>query len=130
MPEAHNAIAQCLPGRALHFAETIEAAKLELVQRSFNLVLVGLHFDDSRLFKLLEYLRSSHRYADVPVVCVQTRPGRLPQLHGAIEGALKLLGAAAFIRIDGRRHMAVCKYLGELADGQIPTATPGATQAE
>jgi hypothetical protein len=131
VPEAHNAIARCLPGRTLHFAETLEAAKLELVQRPFHLVIIGLQFDGSRLFKLLDYLRANGRFGEVPVVCVQTRPSMLPpQLHGAIQSSLKVLGARALVPINGRNHDAVCKFLGALADGQIPTAAPGAAKRQ
>jgi hypothetical protein len=130
VPEAYNAIAQCLPDRSLHFAETIEAAKLELVQRPFHLIVVGLHFDESRLFKLLDFVRANSRFSEIPVVCVQTRPTVLPpELYGAVENAMKLVGATAFVQIDGRNHREVSKFLGLLADGHMPGVTPRAARS-
>jgi hypothetical protein len=129
VPDAHNAIAECLPGRELHFADTLEGAKLELIQRPFNLVIIGLRFDESRMFLLLDYLRSNSRYGDVPVVCVQSRPSLLPrELRGTIEEAMKLLGAGGFIAMDGRNHKEVCRYLADAAEGRIPRRFAGQLQ--
>lgn len=117
VPQAQRAIAECLPGRDLTFVNTLPEAKLALAGGDFDMVVVGVHFDDSQAFALLSHLRSRQRYAYVPVVCVRALPHVMPrELNRVIEEAVKMLGAAALIDIDGTNHRGVCRRLKDIAD--------------
>jgi hypothetical protein len=117
VPQAQRAIAECLPGRDLTFVNTLPEAKLALAGGDFDMVVVGVHFDDSQAFALLSHLRSRQRYAYVPVVCVRALPHVMPrELNRVIEEAVKMLGAIALIDIDGTDHRGVCRRLKDIAD--------------
>lgn len=116
-PPAQRAIAACLPGRELTCVNTLPEAKLALAGNDYDMVVVGLRFDDSHAFALLSHLRSRQRYTYVPVVCVRTMPHVMPrELHRVMEEAVKMLGATALIDIDGTNHREVCRRLNEIAD--------------
>jgi CheY-like chemotaxis protein len=117
VPQSHRVIAECLPGRELTFVHTLAEAKVALAGGDYDMVVVGVHFDESQAFALLSHLRSRQRYGYVPVVCVRIMATLLPQeMFKAIEDAIKMLGAVAFIEIDGTRHREVCRRLQEIAD--------------
>ena len=117
VPQAQRAIAECLPGRELSFVNTLPEAKLALAGNDYDMVVVGVHFDDSQAFALLSHLRSRQRYAYVPVVCVRALPHIMPrELSKVIEEAVRMLGATALIDIDGKNHREVCRRLKDIAD--------------
>jgi hypothetical protein len=45
-------------------------AQLALAQERFALAIMGVHFDESRMFDLMSVARASPRNRDVPIVCV------------------------------------------------------------
>jgi CheY-like chemotaxis protein len=117
VPQAHRAIAECLPGRELTFVNTLPEAKLALAGGDYDMIVVGVQFDDSQAFALLSHLRSRQRYTYVPVVCVRALPHVMPrELSRVIEEALRMLGATALIDIDGTNHREVCRRLKDIAD--------------
>lgn len=117
VPQAQRAIAECLPGRDLTFVNTLPEAKLALAGGDFDMIVVGVHFDESQTFALLSHLRSRQRYTYVPVVCVRALPHVMPrELSRVIEEAVKMLGATALIDIDGTNHREVCRRLKDIAD--------------
>ena len=81
--------------------------------------LIGLHFDESRMFDLLRYVRADGKYARVPVVCF--RGVVVPDAKGkivleAVELACKAIGANAFFDLtsftdDTRGHAAVKRFI-------------------
>ena len=79
------------------FVHTLAAALKTLAGEDFDLVLVGLHFDDSRMFDLVRALRAGSRNRAVPVVCFRMRPFAFAAISmQVIELAVKALGAQAF----------------------------------
>jgi CheY-like chemotaxis protein len=117
VPQAQRVIAECLPGRELSFVNTLPEAKLALAGGDYDMVVVGMHFDDSQAFALLSHLRSRQRYAYVPVVCVRALPHIMPrELSKVMEEAVRMLGATALIDIDGTNHREVCRRLKDIAD--------------
>ena len=56
-------------------ATTIKDAKALLVEHSFDLALVGFHFDESRAIELISWMKDNA--ADVPIVLVQMSPSDL-----------------------------------------------------
>jgi CheY-like chemotaxis protein len=117
IPQAQRAMAECLPGRELSFVHDLAEAKVALAGGDYDMVVVGMHFDESQAFALLAHLRTRQRYGYVPVVCVRIMATLLPhEMFRAIEDAIKMLGAVAFIEIDGTNHREVCRRLQEIAD--------------
>jgi DNA-binding response OmpR family regulator len=50
---------------------TFEEAQRALAQDSFRLILIDLQFEESRMFELLEHVRTLGNYQGVPIICVQ-----------------------------------------------------------
>jgi len=96
--EADDAIRTCLPGHELSFARTMREALRALHRGAFGLVVIELHFDESRMLELLEHVRALERYRNAPVVCVQAIDANLPgSVLKHIDVAVKALGGLAFL---------------------------------
>ena len=86
-----------LAGHELTFVETVEQAKQALARRAFSCVVLGVQFDESRVLRLLDELRSQRRLT-APVVCVVGIKGRLSHIAiGAFDQAARALGANAVL---------------------------------
>lgn len=88
-------IADILAGHDVVPVRTLAEAHRALAGGRFDLVIVAVHFDESRMFDLLRHLQSSHKG---PVVCVRTQHFVSPAI--TIEGleiAAKALGATLFL---------------------------------
>src|SRR5688572_11652246 len=71
VPEQDEKIRECLPEHDLTFVRTMVEAVRELRRDGYEVIVIGLHFDESRMFELLSYVRSLPKYDDTPVLCVQ-----------------------------------------------------------
>jgi|SRR5689334_19593917 len=118
IPEADEKIRDCLPGHDLHFVRTLGAAVRELRRDGYQLIVIDMHFDDSRMFELLRYVRSLPTHKDVPAICVQCEEVMLSEaVLKNMEDAVKALGGTAFVDLrDGshvlRKH---CDFLSRVA---------------
>ena len=118
VPEMDERIRRCLPGHELCFVRSMYEAARALRRDGFSLVVIGLHFDESRMFELLSHVRSLPAYAEVPVVCVQGLELIMPEaVMLTVDMAVKVLGGTAFVDLRGeapefRRH---CDFLDRAA---------------
>jgi DNA-binding response OmpR family regulator len=93
-PEGDRRISEILSGWELKFVRTIGEAQGALAREKFDLVLVDVHFDDSRMFDLLRHLQGSA----FPVVCMRSH--HFASTAITIEGleiATKALGCTLFL---------------------------------
>jgi len=98
VPQARARVAAVLVRERLVFVHTLAAALKALAGQDFDLVLIGMHFDDSRMFDLLREVRAGSRNGAVPVVCYRMRPLAFMALSTqVIEVTVKALGALSFI---------------------------------
>lgn len=84
-------------GRPLVFVRAMEEACAALEARSFEMVVVGVYFDDSQVFDLVRSIRSHETHNEVPVVCVRGGPGFAAVTTRTLEMAVKALAADAFV---------------------------------
>ncbi len=93
-PEAGAIIRDALSGRVkIELAATMFRAR-RLLNSGVNAVIVGMHFDDSRM---LEFIRSEHkRLVDTPVICVRVLPSAFGT-SGAARAASIALGATTYL---------------------------------
>jgi PleD family two-component response regulator len=118
VPEMDDIVRSCLPDHELTFVRTMDEAVSALRRDWFHLVAIGLHFDESRMFELLSYVRGLERYHEVPVICIQGLDVMLSEsVVRSIDVAVKALGGSAFL--DLRQHAAGferdCGYLDRAA---------------
>lgn len=89
-----------LAGHELTVTASVDEAKAELQKREFALIVLGVHFDESRMFELLRLVRTYKTNQLTPVVCMLTTASRLSDV--AIEGldhAVKAMLANAFLNL-------------------------------
>ena len=101
--EMDEKIRDCLPGHELTFVRRMSDAIRALRHDGFQLVVIGLHFDESRMLELLQYVRSLRPYREVPVICVHGEHLNLSEaVIRNIDVAVKALGGIAFLNLgDG-----------------------------
>lgn len=85
----------------LEFASSVDEAKRRLLLEgdSVQCVLCDMHFDESRMFELLEYMRSNDGLERVPFVAVQFER-RAAGLTSASKKAAEMLGACTLVELD------------------------------
>ena len=89
-----------LAGHRLTIPHSVEEAKTEMQAREFSLIVLGVMFDESRMFELLRLVRTYKANKLTPVVCMLTGPSSLSDV--AIEGldhAVKAMLANAFLNL-------------------------------
>lgn len=89
-------------------------------------VVCGLHFDEGKLFALLEMLNAAGLSATLPVLCVKDAGGRLSaSIHKSIAIAVGRMGARGFADLgelraehgDARARDMLRRAVRELVDG-------------
>jgi hypothetical protein len=122
--EMDERIRECLPEHELTFVRTMVEAVRELRRDGYELVVIGLHFDESRMFELLSYVRSLPKYDQTSVLCVQGLEVALPEAaRKNIDVAVKAMGGKAFLdlrerSVDLREH---CSFMERVA---VEAGTP------
>jgi CheY-like chemotaxis protein len=120
--ETDAAFQWCLFDCDLTFVRTFADAITKLGERVFSIVLIDLHFAESQMLELLDYVRSLTEYEDVPVVCVQ-RTGEPPSLddQNKINAAVKAHGGRAFVNLCGEEEplQQACQYLRQIVAFEV-----------
>jgi response regulator RpfG family c-di-GMP phosphodiesterase len=79
-------------------ASTRSEALAKHKETAFDLIMLGVHFDDSRMFDLLREINKIPENADNPIICFCTRDTPLTRtMHESIDVASKALGAWMYI---------------------------------
>ena len=87
-----------LAGYSLAFVSTLDEAKMVLSGRNFDLIVISVHFDESRMFDLLRYVRWQERHRATPVICALTLDfARHAIAAEGLEIAVKALGGTAYL---------------------------------
>ena len=118
VPEMDEKVRECLPQRDLTFVRTMSEAIRALRRDGFQLVVIGLNFDESRMLELLQYVRALPAYKEVPVICVHGDHLNLSEaVMRNIDVAVKALGGVAFLNLrDGALdYHKDCSFLGRVA---------------
>lgn len=70
VPAAVERLCRLLPDQRTVCPATLVEAQVALARERFALALIGVHFDESRMFDLISYVRASSLNRGVPIVCV------------------------------------------------------------
>ena len=97
VPQMDARYQAALAGCELAFARTTTQACFALASAPFGLVVIGVYFDDSRMFDLVRAIRADPDSGEVPIVCVRGRPGFTAVTGRTLETTLKVLGVDDFI---------------------------------
>ena len=92
-----------LEGHELVFAMTLREAMQRLAEEDdLRMVIIGVHFDESRMFTLLGDIRACPKHRSLPILVVLS-PGQYAFSQIAVEGidrAVTALGANGFLNLD------------------------------
>jgi len=88
-----------LRGWEVAFVRTMSQARRAIAER-YDLVVIGVYFDDSQMFDLVRDLRADPRYAAVPILGVRARTGFSSVSARALEVTLKALAGDEFIDLE------------------------------
>jgi CheY-like chemotaxis protein len=87
-----------LEGHEVRIVRTMAEAIAALSDWQPDLVVIGMRFDQSRMFDLVRYIRSQPRYCATPVVCLRVNAKALGVLAlDSVKLAAKELGAQLFL---------------------------------
>jgi hypothetical protein len=119
-PAGDRRISEILSGHELEFVRTLAEAQRAVERDGFALVLVGVHFDESRMFDLLRYVQARGEPRGCAVICMRTH--HFASTAISIEGleiAAKALGCNLFLDLtwyadDAAGNNAVRKLLEAL----------------
>ena len=99
-PHVEDRLRRVLAMHELVMVRTLSQAVSLLDRQQFGMVIVDVHFDESKMFDLLHHIRINRRDAAVPIVCVLGARGTLPMSKVVVEGmnyAVKAMTANAFL---------------------------------
>ena len=104
-PEPGAVIERVLAGHEISCAETMAQAEQLLRERTFDLIICTIVFDESKMFDLLRHAKSSPEWQRIPFVCtrVMAHVLRSPTALEAAAFTCRELGAAAFLDIAAYR---------------------------
>jgi DNA-binding response OmpR family regulator len=82
-PDSDRRLQEILSGHEVILVRTLSEAQRLLAQQPFDLILTGVHFDDSRMFDLVRHVRARGE-TEPPVVCMRSQHFMSPGL--SVEG--------------------------------------------
>jgi response regulator of citrate/malate metabolism len=97
VPQMDVRYAAALAGWEIAFVRTMSEARHALAAERYDLVAIGVYFDDSQMFDLLRAIRSDNIHGKVPIMCVRGRPGFTAITSRTLEMTVKALAADDFI---------------------------------
>ncbi len=86
------------PGHEFVAVQELHTALEALEKQSYDLIIVGVHFDDSRMFDLLPHFTKIKTCAETPVICFCTRDTPITRaMHESLEFSARALGAWMYL---------------------------------
>jgi hypothetical protein len=101
-PEPRAIVERILAGHELVFAQTLQEAVRSLGAQDFDLIVCTIAFDESKMFELLGFAKSSPAWKSIPFVCARVR-GHVIRSQSALAAAAftsRQLGAEAFLDVE------------------------------
>lgn len=99
----------------LQFASTIREAE-ELLSSyekgEISMILAGVHFDESRMIELLQFVRTQDHFDDLPFLAFQAVPSAI-KMEATVGDMAKKLGCCDFVRLHSMPHSRAKKVLQE-----------------
>jgi response regulator of citrate/malate metabolism len=97
VPSMDGRYAAAFAGWQVVYVRTMSQAQQALDNGSYDLIAIGVYFDDSRMFDLVREVRGDERHGEVPIVCVRGSPGFAAITTRTLEVTIKALAADEFL---------------------------------
>ena len=127
VPIAAARLRSILPSDRVLCAASYHEARQQLSRERYALAILGVYFDESRMFDLLSFARTSATNRDTPVVCVLGIRGRLSDVVvRSLEHTINSMPLAAFLNLaaipdDAGGNASVRRFLDSYL---LPSAGP------
>jgi DNA-binding response OmpR family regulator len=111
IPTGIVTLERILKGHECTAVTTMTAAESVLKTGAYDLIVAGLHFDDSQMFELIRVVKKSEKNADKPIICFCSRDTPMSrQIHESLEYSTKALAYNVYQNPDAelRRVMERC----------------------
>lgn len=100
-PPAAKRLQAILTGYSMTVVHTVQEAQGALAAERFTLAILGVYFDESRMFEVMSYVRVGGRNRDVPIVCVRGIPGNIsPITLRMLEQTVNALSGCEFLDLS------------------------------
>jgi CheY-like chemotaxis protein len=97
-PEDAVSLTRILSGHQLVVVHTMEAASVRLHAQTFDLIVIGLHFDDSQMFELIREAKTIPANAGKPIICFCSRNTKMARImHESLVVTTSVLGAWMYL---------------------------------
>ena len=97
-PPAAKRLQAILSGYSMTVARTVQEAQAALAAERFTLAILGVYFDESRMFDVMSYARVGTLNRDVPIVCVRGILGNIsPITLRMLEQTVNALSGCEFL---------------------------------
>jgi DNA-binding response OmpR family regulator len=97
VPQMDARYAAAFAGWEVVFVRTFVEAEHALDAARYDLVVIGVYFDDSQMFDLLRAIRGDDAHAEVPILCVRGHQGFTAVSTRTLEMTVKALAADEFV---------------------------------
>ena len=85
----------------MRFVENLGAGKALREREGIKLILVGVRFDESRMFDFLDYIRHDARHKKIPIVAAIIIPTDMsPETISGLAHTTKIFGASVFVNLN------------------------------
>ena len=101
VPNLEPRFRRILDGCELEFVHTLVDAQQALRSDKYDMIVVGVLFDESRMFDLLRFVRTEETHRTTPIVCVRSQLAISSRaILESLEIAVKALSANAFLDLQ------------------------------
>jgi hypothetical protein len=135
MPQAYTRLFAILAGHELSFATTLGDAQIALNGDRFDMIMVGVHFDESKMFDLLQVVKADGRQGQARLVCfrgIEAESDKSRILEANCQAACEAMDAAFFdlaaFADDTHGNDAVRQIIRGLLLAESPAAGQSARQ--
>jgi hypothetical protein len=138
VPAAAERLCRILAGHRVVSVMTLAEARQTLSREKFSLAILGVYFEESRMFELLSFAKGSVMNRETPVVCVLGRRGALSAATiRSLEQAVNSIRGSVFLNLiaipdDAPGNKLVRRYLERVlraAPAASGAATSGAVES-
>src|SRR4249920_2811358 len=77
VPEMEEILRSCFREQEATYVYAFDAAARQLRHNLFDLIVIGLHFDESRMFVLVQFIRGLPPCSQTPIICIRGMPSIL-----------------------------------------------------
>jgi hypothetical protein len=97
-PAAAKRLQGILAAYPMAVVQTVREAQDALAAERFTLAILGVYFDESRMFEVMSYARVGALNRDLPIVCVRGIPGNMsPTTLCMLQQTINALSGCEFL---------------------------------